>query len=97
MINADHQVNDGLRTRRSTNNRKTIWTYNQGVVLGGLAELYGRPAREHSGRGERNCGGDAGESDVDLMRSIIMNLASAIAGADGTQFKGIFVRNLGFV
>ena len=42
MINDDHLVNDGLNTQSGgcANNGGTTWTYNQGVVLGGLAELY---------------------------------------------------------
>jgi hypothetical protein len=42
MINGENVINDGLRidaaTGACTNNGKTVWTYNQGVVLGGLAE-----------------------------------------------------------
>lgn len=38
MINADHLVNDGLDAK-CANNHRTTWTYNQGVILGGLAEL----------------------------------------------------------
>jgi predicted alpha-1,6-mannanase (GH76 family) len=39
MINSGNLVNDGL-TSSCTNNGETTWTYNQGVILGGLAELY---------------------------------------------------------
>jgi len=43
MIDAQNLVNDGLNATNPsacTNNHQTTWTYNQGVVLGGLAELY---------------------------------------------------------
>ena len=39
MINKSHLINDGLNSR-CANNRETIWSYNQGVILAGLAQLY---------------------------------------------------------
>ena len=39
MINSSHLINDGL-TSDCKNNEATTWTYNQGVILAGLAELY---------------------------------------------------------
>jgi len=39
LINKSHLVNDGL-TSDCKNNHATTWTYNQGVILAGLAELY---------------------------------------------------------
>eukprot|EP00747_Dinoflagellata_sp_TGD_P086221 gnl/TRDRNA2_/TRDRNA2_163200_c0_seq4.p1 gnl/TRDRNA2_/TRDRNA2_163200_c0~~gnl/TRDRNA2_/TRDRNA2_163200_c0_seq4.p1 ORF type:complete len:636 (-),score=106.85 gnl/TRDRNA2_/TRDRNA2_163200_c0_seq4:44-1885(-) len=38
MINDHHTVNDGLVTSTCKNNNQTVWTYNQGVVLGGLVD-----------------------------------------------------------
>ena len=39
MINKSDEINDGL-TAHCANNHKTTWTYNQGVLLAGLAQLY---------------------------------------------------------
>lgn len=45
MLNDDHLFNDGLKPMPAVagvecaNNEQAVWTYNQGVVLGGLAEL----------------------------------------------------------
>ena len=39
MINAQNLINDGL-TSDCQNNGQTTWSYNQGVILGGLADLY---------------------------------------------------------
>jgi len=39
MINSAHLVNDGL-DGSCANNGDTTWTYNQGVILGGLVELW---------------------------------------------------------
>lgn len=39
MINSEGLVNDGL-TSSCTNNNGTTWTYNQGVILAGMTQLY---------------------------------------------------------
>ena len=92
MFNSDGLVNDGL-TAQCGNNGRTTWTYNQGVVLGGLAEL-------------SLATGNA--SLLDRANSIAHAAMSKLADADGVlhdpseprctgdtvQFKGIFVRNL---
>jgi predicted alpha-1,6-mannanase (GH76 family) len=39
MINSGHTINDGLNDA-CANNGDVTWTYNQGVILAGLTELY---------------------------------------------------------
>lgn len=39
MINEENLINDGL-TDDCKNNERVTWSYNQGVILGGLLELY---------------------------------------------------------
>ena len=39
MLNSQWLFNDGL-TSACVNNNSTTWTYNQGVILGGLVNLY---------------------------------------------------------
>jgi predicted alpha-1,6-mannanase (GH76 family) len=39
MVNAQHLVNDGLNAN-CTNNGAPTWSYNQGVILGGLVEMW---------------------------------------------------------
>lgn len=95
MINQEHLVNDGLNTH-CINNGGTTWTYNQGVVLGGLAELYrhdGDPALLV----EANAIASAVLSDSALVdkAGVLHEPCEPKCGADGTQFKGIFIRNLG--
>ncbi|KAK3900587.1 hypothetical protein C8A05DRAFT_35765 [Staphylotrichum tortipilum] len=101
MINQDHLVNDGLRINPDgscVNNGLNTWSYNQGVVLGGLVEL-------------AKATGDAAYlveavviahaaikllSDADdIIREV--DKCEPNCGADGSQFKGVFVRNLRYL
>jgi predicted alpha-1,6-mannanase (GH76 family) len=99
MINARGLVNDGLKidpaTKSCTNNGHKTWSYNQGVVLGGLAEM----AKFHDD-------GAAPAAAKKIALAAIGGLVDkdgvmhdgcepAKCGADATQFKGIFARNLG--
>jgi predicted alpha-1,6-mannanase (GH76 family) len=97
MINGDHLVNDGLRidaaTGVCTNNGKTVWTYNQGVVLGGLAEW----SKGAGGAGvvvEAKAIADAALVHFADAEGVLHEPCEPKCGADGIQFKGIFVRNL---
>jgi predicted alpha-1,6-mannanase (GH76 family) len=94
MINGDHQINDGLDAS-CRNNGKTTWTYNQGVVLGGLTELYSA-TQAHNPLAEANAIAAATLANSTLVdkRGIFHEPCEPDCGADGTQFKGIFVRNL---
>jgi predicted alpha-1,6-mannanase (GH76 family) len=100
MIGASGLVNDGL-TPACANNGGTTWTYNQGVILGGLAAL-------HEVSGDRGYL-EQGESIADATLARLAGPASdggpgilaepgeatAAPLGDHTQFKGIFVRYLG--
>ncbi|KAJ4294460.1 hypothetical protein N0V90_008151 [Kalmusia sp. IMI 367209] len=92
MIRDNSTINDGLDLQTCQNNGGTIWTYNQGVVLGGLVEL-------------SKATGDT--SYIDTAHRIATASIATLApsgilrdpcepncGPDGSQFKGIFVRNL---
>ena len=92
MINDKHLVNDGL-TSKCENNQKTTWTYNQGVILGGLTALH---AANHDAAVlvEANSIAEAAISSLSDTQGILHDTCEPKCGADGTQFKGIFVRNL---
>jgi predicted alpha-1,6-mannanase (GH76 family) len=94
MINADHQINDGLDAK-CANNRKTTWSYNQGVVLGGLAELYGQ-THDAKMLDEANAIAAATLVNPTLIDKpgVLHESCEPNCGSDGTQFKGIFMRNL---
>ncbi len=100
MINAENLVNDGLTITRSpsgavscTNNGKTTWTYNQGVVLGGLAAL-SRLNPDPSLPQAAQSIATAAITHLTDSSGILHDSCEPKCGADGVQFKGIFVRNL---
>ena len=94
MINASHQINDGLDAA-CANNHKTTWSYNQGVILGGLSELY-RRTHDRALLSLADTIAEATLSSPVLTdaQGILHDPCEPDCGGDGTQFKGIFVRNL---
>jgi predicted alpha-1,6-mannanase (GH76 family) len=88
-------VNDGLNAG-CANNGGTTWTYNQGVIIGGLAVL-------HDLTGEPGCLGQADAIAAAALRDLTvppgiltepMERQTAPNDRDRPQFKGIFVRYL---
>ncbi|WP_297538863.1 glycoside hydrolase family 76 protein [Amycolatopsis sp.] len=95
MINGAHLVNDGLNSACGNNNG-TVWSYNQGVIVGALAEL---------NRANGNAGllttarqlADASTTTTSLNSGGVLRdpCETGDCGADGPSFKGAFARNLG--
>lgn len=92
MINASHLIDDGLRDCQ--NNGGPTWTYNQGVILGGLTDLY-RVTGEKYYLQEAEAIADAVLRLLVNEKGILVEPCEA-SGCDsnGAQFKGIFMRNL---
>jgi len=100
MIGEKGLVNDGL-SPDCTNNGKPAYTYNQGVVLGGLAGLYevtGDRAYLRQGESIANAAlRDLTSPPTANPPGILIEPGEAgMVGrrGDGSQFKGIFVRYL---
>lgn len=91
MINRDRLINDGL-TSNCQNNGQTTWTYNQGVILGGLVDLY-RGTNDAALLTQAQAIADAAIRAL-APNGILREPCEPDCGADGPQFKGIFVRNL---
>lgn len=93
MINTQGLINDGLDLHTCKNNGKTTWTYNQGVVLGGLAEL---SQSTHDRNLLKTASGIANAAITQLSdpNGVLHDPCEPSCGADGIQFKGIFMRNL---
>jgi predicted alpha-1,6-mannanase (GH76 family) len=92
MTNKSHLVNDGLN-ENCENNGRTTWTYNQGVLLGGLSafsKFDHSPAVLRAAR-------ETAQAAVSMLADsggVLRESCEPHCGADGTQFKGIFMRNL---
>jgi predicted alpha-1,6-mannanase (GH76 family) len=97
MINRANLINDGL-TRNCENNGRTTWTYNQGVILGGLTDLY-------KATGDTNYLAQATAiANAAIARLIDTNgilrepcETGDCRGGDVPQFKGIFIRYLAYL
>jgi predicted alpha-1,6-mannanase (GH76 family) len=100
LINASGLVNDGL-TPACENNGGITWSYNQGVILGGLAGMYEITGdRGYLEQGEfiadaalRELTSPPAASPPGILAEP-GEIGTAPKDADLPQFKGIFVRNL---
>lgn len=96
MINGQNLVNDGLTSTNPAacvNNNKTTWTYNQGVILGGLVELY-QADQDPTLLPQAEAIADAAKTKLVTANGILVEPQQAITGGDVPQFKGVFLRNL---
>ena len=92
MINAQHLVNDGLNSS-CQNNGQTTWTYNQGVIVGGLTELY-KTSGSASYLTQAEAIANAAISTLVDTNGILAEPCPGCGGGDLPQFKGIFMRYL---
>ncbi len=93
MINSQNLVNDGLTSTNPTacvNNGSTTWTYNQGVILGGLVELY-KADQDPTLLPQAESIANAAIANL-TVNGILVD--PSVSGGDTPQFKGVFVRNL---
>ncbi|KAK1072691.1 hypothetical protein LTR33_010180 [Friedmanniomyces endolithicus] len=92
MINDQNTINDGLNITTCKNNGGTVWSYNQGVILGGLTEL-SKATRDNSYITTAKQIADAAIANL-TVNGILHDVCEPDCGADGSQFKGVFARNL---
>ncbi|KAM0197565.1 hypothetical protein ACHAPA_002783 [Fusarium lateritium] len=100
LINEKGLINDGL-TSDCKNNGLQTWSYNQGVILGGLVELalatgdnaYTEKAHKIAYAAIKELSNDDGI----LIETDDCELKDGHCGVDGQQFKGVFVRNLRYL
>ncbi len=93
MINSESLINDGLNSS-CQNNGRTTWSYNQGVILGGLVALSGDTG-DRSLLQQAQAIALSALAHLSDAKGILHDPCEPNCGADGVQFKGIFVRNLG--
>lgn len=92
MINGDDLINDGLGSD-CKNNGGTTWTYNQGVILGGLVELAAATG-DAALTARATAIAHAAMDHLSESHGVLHEPCEPSCGGDGTQFKGIFMRNL---
>ena len=96
MINKEHLINDNLGSLQVCKPEGQTYTYNQGVILGGLVEL-------HKATRDQAYLNDAQAIAIAATRSSFLNPNGILrepgegdgCNGDGPTFKGVFVRNLG--
>lgn len=98
MINGNNLINDGLGSD-CVNNGQMTWSYNQGVILGGLVELF-KATGDQNYITEARAIADAVLSSPQLSPDGVLfdygcEEGGGDCGQDGPTFKGVFVRNLG--
>jgi len=94
MINSENLINDGLDAT-CKNNKRITWTYNQGVILSGLVDLYYITKEDSYLILAKNIANAAIKYLVD-SNSILKEACELdnTCDTDRCQFKGIFIRNL---
>ncbi|KAF1927647.1 glycoside hydrolase family 76 protein [Didymella exigua CBS 183.55] len=92
MINDQGTINDGL-TEGCANNGFQTWSYNQGVILGGLVEL-NKAAPNDTYLPLASKIAKAAIEKLSDDNGVIHDVCEPGCGGDGTQFKGVFMRNL---
>lgn len=96
MINASWLVNDGL-TRDCRNNGQQVWTYNQGLGIGGLVEVW-RATGETRWLDAARRLADAAVTGPVLTRNGVLTESCDVGqnscDDNQKQFKGIFTRFL---
>ncbi len=98
MINSQHLVNDGLTIDKvdgsCRNNGRTTWSYNQGVLVGALAER-SRTHQDANALMEARILADSALTYLTDGDGVLHDPCEPNhCGEDAPQFKGIFVRNL---
>ena len=96
LINASGLVNDGLTTD-CRNNGQTVWTYNQGLGIGGLLEAWRATGDTRYLTGARRLA-DAGTTSPVLTAGGVLtescDTGTRTCDDNQKQFKGVFARYL---
>ena len=93
MLNTHYNINNGIDLKTCQNDNGTVWSYNQGVILGGLVELHQAAPNDLYLATAEKIALAAIEHMSDSI-GILHEPCEPNCGNDGPQFKGIFMRNL---
>ena len=93
MINSANLINDGLNST-CANNHGITWSYNQGVVLGGLVELSQATGDRTLITQAQTIASAVLAPTSGMLTSDGVLVDHGVNGGDAPQFKGIFLRNV---
>ncbi|PWY67614.1 Six-hairpin glycosidase [Aspergillus sclerotioniger CBS 115572] len=93
MINAENTINNGLDLTTCRNDNGTVWSYNQGVILGGLVEL-SKLVGNTSYISTAQKIADAAIQALSDSDGVLIESCEPDCTGDAPQFKGVFMRNL---
>jgi predicted alpha-1,6-mannanase (GH76 family) len=95
MIDGANLVHDGIDLATCRSNNATVWSYNQGVLVGGLAELYTATGTDAFRSTAKKIADAATTTPLLNVGGILTEPCEAKGcGADGPSFKGPFARGL---
>jgi predicted alpha-1,6-mannanase (GH76 family) len=96
MVNTDHTVGDGVSMSTCKNANATVWSYNQGQLVGGLTELYKATGDSAVLTAARQIAdANTTSSRLNTSAGILKDpCEGGDCGADGTSFNGADVRGL---
>ena len=86
MINSQNLINDGLTNDTCENNGGTVWSYNQGVILGALTEL-ARATSDDSYITTAKTIADAAIANLTDASGVLHDPCEPDCGADGSQVR----------
>lgn len=92
MINNEQMINDGLNDK-CVNNRGATWTYNQGVILGGLKDLF-LLTGDSTYIKEAKTLAYASMKHLSNKQGVLTDPGDNKPNHDKNQFKGIYIRYL---
>jgi len=93
LINSSNLVNDGLNLSTCQNNGVWAYTYNQGVILTGLADLHLATGQSSLVTTAQNIA-NAATADLVSGGVLVDPCEAGWCANDGYSFKGVFVRDL---
>jgi predicted alpha-1,6-mannanase (GH76 family) len=96
MINDNYQVDDGLNRSDCKVKKGRVYTYNQGVILSALVEL----SKETNNADLLELAEKIADAAISISvyeNGILKDPNEPELGADGPQFKGIFMRHLAYL
>jgi len=93
MINSSHLINDGLTTSTCANNGEATFTYNQGVILAGLGQLYKATGNSALLSSAENIA-TAATTHLTTNGILVDPCEPNGCANDGFSFKGAFIRGL---